>query len=400
MKILHVNGANYGGGLEQYLTLLFEELSKRGHENRFLYGQKVKDAGPLPDSHCYHIPDITNSNCLDITAKLNFVCQILGQEKPDIVYIHQVTNHSLIELMTKVKPSVRFAHGFKLICPDGKNALKTVNRVCPFPLSYFCELRAYHYRCMPRNIAIGLPLIMKAKAIIKLHQKHSYLVVASNFMKNQLVVNGFDAKKVEIIPYFTRLPEPKKAKNIAEPIILCLGRVVHEKGMQYLLKAFSELKRKSHLVIIGDGPMLDEIRRLAQSLDISQKVTFTGWLRHHDLDDFYRKASVVVVPSVWSEPFGIVGIEAMAYRKPVVAFDEGGISDWLVDGRTGFLTAPRDWRKMADNIRFLIDDPALAENFGAAGRKIVERKFLADSHIDNLTHLFKKTIRKFSCHFI
>jgi glycosyltransferase involved in cell wall biosynthesis len=247
---------------------------------------------------------------------------------------------------------------------------------------------------MPRNLFAGLPLIRKFKATKKLQQKYSFIATSSQYMKEQLLTNGYEDEKIEILPYFTYLPNIQKVDRSKEPVVLCLGRAVREKGIQYLLQAFRKIGENARLIIIGDGPMINELKTFAESLDIQNKVTFTGWLQHPDLEAYYRQASVVVLPSVWPEPFGIVGIEAMAHGKPVVASAIGGISDWLIDGKTGFLVEPSDWRRLADKIELLLIKPSLAKRFGLEGRKMVEKQFLEDAHMTKLLNLFEKAMEQ------
>jgi glycosyltransferase involved in cell wall biosynthesis len=324
------------------------------------------------------------------------VLDILIQEDPDIVYIHQVLNLSLIELLARSRPTVRFVHDLKLVCPDGKKTLQSKKISCPFPLGYRCQIRAYHYNCMPRNPLIGLPLIYDSKGIAKMHRFLSHMVVPSRFMKSALLYNGFSDDKIDIIPYFTYLPKQKKDQPSAgEPIILFLGRIVRAKGVHCLLHAFAMLKRPSKIVIAGDGPDLNEMKALATKLGISSRVSFPGWILHYDLDSFYRQCSLVVVPSIYPESFGIVGIEAMAYQKPVVAFDTGGISEWLGDGETGFLVKPGDERALSEKIDLILSEPALAHEMGKRGRDNVNARFVAKAHLGRLLPLFQKAIESF-----
>jgi glycosyltransferase involved in cell wall biosynthesis len=103
----------------------------------------------------------------------------------------------------------------------------------------------------------------------------------------------------------------------------------------------------------------------------------------------HAAATVVAMPSLWPEPFGRVGLEAMAHGRAVVAFDVGGIREWLIDGETGFLVPPRDVDAMADRLTRLLDDPGLAASLGARGRARVEREFSAAEHVRRLLRLYE-----------
>ena len=212
-----------------------------------------------------------------------------------------------------------------------------------------------------------------------------------------LLYNGFNKKSTTVIPYFTYLPKSRnRIPSTNEPVILCLGRIVEAKGMHHLLRALKEIQEEAQLVIVGDGPAINELKFLSGKLGVSSRVYFSGWLSHDKLDSLYRQCSVVVVPSVWPEPFGIVGIEAMAYQKPVVAFEVGGISQWLENGKTGFLVPCGDERELAGRINLLLEKRELAGQMGRKARLSAEKHFMPEAHLKSLISVFKKAINEFS----
>jgi glycosyltransferase involved in cell wall biosynthesis len=396
MKILHVNMTNSGGGLEHYLLRLSEQLDRRGHENLLLYGED--SLGPhLPfKAKLYWIQGITHPFCQKPSDKLSAAAEIVNRERSDLVFFHQVLNPRLVNFLSSKHPSVRFVHGFKMVCPDGKKTLNPNNRFCEFPLSYLCQARAYLYRCMPRNVLKGLPAISISRSIAKMHRERSLLVVASQFMKNILLCNAFEEGRIAVLPPFTTLPdlEPEYSSD-DPPMIISVGRVFKEKGMDYVLQAFVPVKERARLVIIGDGPFLNELKSQAQQLNIRSVVLFTGWLPPEKLEFYYRRCRMVIVPSTWPEPFGMVGIEAMAHSKPVIAFDVGGVTEWLKDGETGFLVKPRDEASLTEKINTLLANPNLAMSMGLKGRKSVEKRFTAEVHVDRLLSIFENEIEMF-----
>ena len=397
MKILHCNIVSSGGGLEQYLGQLFEELSTRRYRNLFLYGENTGEISLPSDAKQFYIERITHPRCHNLSAKLASVREIIIREDPDLVFIHQVINPSLIDLLTRTKPSVRFMHAFKIVCPEGKKLLRTRLAICPYSLRWLCQTRAYLYQCMPRNPFQGLQLILHSRKILHMHRQRSFMVVASEFMKAVLLYNGFNPQMIRIIPYFTYLPDfQTEVPPDDEPVILALGRIVYEKGMHHLVRAFANLNKPAKLIIAGDGPAMNDLKTLAERLGVSARVSFPGWLSHEKLHSYYRKSSLVVVPSLWPEPFGIVGIEAMAFGRPVVAFDVGGISDWLKDGVTGFLVSPGDERGLVERINLLLERPEMVEEMGRSARQMVEESLTPELHLERLTRLFQETIDSFS----
>jgi len=197
--------------------------------------------------------------------------------------------------------------------------------------------------------------------------------VASDYMRSVLKTNGFDERKISVIPYFTYIPDLDKIIFPADSnLVLALGRLVKVKGMDLLIKAFKNVDKTTKLGIIGNGPELQRLKDLAESLNLGKQVVFYGWIPHEELDLFFRQCSFVVVPSIWPEPFGIVGIEAMSYCKPVVASNVGGIPEWCLDKETGLLVNSRDPEELGRAINLLIEDKNLARKMGKQGRKLVK----------------------------
>jgi glycosyltransferase involved in cell wall biosynthesis len=97
-----------------------------------------------------------------------------------------------------------------------------------------------------------------------------------------------------------------------------------------------------------------------------------------------------MVPSVWPEPMGLAGIEAMRFGLPVVAFDAGGISDWLTDGENGFLVPWMDTHLFARRIDELLADKQMARAMGRRGLERADRDFDFHRYIDGLTDLFER----------
>ena len=222
------------------------------------------------------------------------------------------------------------------------------------------------------------------------------MIVASEFMKSILLYNGFEEKRIEYIPLFTYLPEHEvSVPSRDEPIVLGIGRIVAEKGMDYLVRTFAKIRHRAKLIIVGEGPALESLKSLAQELEVSDRISFPGWLPHDKLAAFYRQCAVVVVPSVAPESFGMVGIEAMSYGKPVLAFDVGGISDWLQHGETGFLVPPRDEAGLREKINTLIERPELAEQMGEKARKAAIERFSPKRHVERLISVFEEEIEAF-----
>jgi glycosyltransferase involved in cell wall biosynthesis len=161
-----------------------------------------------------------------------------------------------------------------------------------------------------------------------------------------------------------------------ERIVFYVGRLVREKGVQVLLDAAPQILARhpqTKFIIAGKGPYAEELHRQAANLGIAQRVYFTGYVDDEVRNTLYSWADVAVFPSLY-EPFGIVALEGMAARTPVVVADTGGLSEIVEHGVDGLKFYPGNSRSLADMIVWLLQDRQLAQNLRQqAYRKVLEK---------------------------
>jgi glycosyltransferase involved in cell wall biosynthesis len=207
----------------------------------------------------------------------------------------------------------------------------------------------------------------------------------SSTIDRHLAANGVVRRA--IVPLFATM-KPASAKGHAtRRRVLFAGRIVTPKGIAVLVRAARDVD--AEFVICGDGWQLDAMRRLARRLGVEDRVRFTGWLAARDLAPRMAEASVVAMPSLWPEPFGLVGIEAHAAGRPVVASATGGVGDWLQDGVSGLSVKPGDVRDLAAALNELLADPARQAAMGEAGRDIVAARYTPERHVDALARAYR-----------
>lgn len=160
--------------------------------------------------------------------------------------------------------------------------------------------------------------------------------------------------------------------GLDEVLLVFAGRLVGWKGIAIALRALADLTLKGapvRLVIIGDGPQLSELKRMADQLAIAQKVTFHDAVPHADLPVLYAAADIGIFPSIADEAFGITIAEAMSCGKPVIASYIGGIPEVVGnEGSCGLLVSPGDVKALAESIRILVDNAELRRSMGNAAR--------------------------------
>ena len=218
---------------------------------------------------------------------------------------------------------------------------------------------------------------------MKLLRQADLVISYSSVIDRHLLANGILRRARA--PLFSTLPPATVAGEPRRRVVFA-GRVVRPKGVHVLLRAASMLD--AELVICGDGRDLDSLRSLARRLSMRDRVSFRGWLAPAALASELADAQVVAIPSVWPEPFGLVGIEAFALGTPVVASHTGGIGDWLEHGVSGLTVAPGDAPALAEALGELLGDPERARAMGTAGRASVAARFTPTHHVNALLAAF------------
>jgi len=230
-------------------------------------------------------------------------------------------------------------------------------------------------------------------------------VVTYNEMVKGYVVRtyGVELDRVRVIPPGIELPPPLRPERRAEllselrldaeaPVIGCIARLVKRKGHIYLLNAMPDVVRAHpsvQLVLVGDGIERPALEEVARELGITQNVRFAG--SRDDVTDLIGLFDFTVLPSL-QEEFGIVLIESLAQRKPVVATGVGAIRDLIRDNQTGVVVPSQDSDALSTGVRRLLDDPAAARRLGEAGYGMVEQRYSEEAFIENTERLYESLL--------
>jgi glycosyltransferase involved in cell wall biosynthesis len=303
---------------------------------------------------------------------------------PDLVLVHAMDDYGLEALLRERYRVARFVHNH-LYCPSGIDHDTASLRGCERAQGRACVSGYVTRRCWHiRQPATAARFYRRTAAAVASVRTAPLLFTASQYVRGRLLRHGVDPRRIRVAPYFAGVPGAgvhTPPRRPAGNTLLYVGRIVPEKGIGYLLRAMPQLNARARLIINGDGPARPEMAALAQRLGIDNRVEFLGWTCREALLTCYEQADVVVVPSVWPEPFGLVGIEAMAYAKPVVAFRSGAIPEWLADGETGYALDRGDVAGLARRTEELLADPVLRLRMGRAGYERVAREFSRERHL-------------------
>ena len=235
----------------------------------------------------------------------------------------------------------------------------------------------------------------------------SEVIVNSNYMKNEVQrLFGLPYDKINVIPNGVNLQlfsnvniDYDFRRQYAmdnEKIILYVGRLVYEKGIQNLIAAMPKILERYHdskLIICGRGGMIDELREQVKYLGIENKVYFAGYCDSKKMQKMYKCADVAVFPSTY-EPFGIVAIESMLSGTPTIVSDVGGLNEIIEHGVTGMKSYAGNANSVADSVLALLFDPKLCFNISQNAIKKVKENYNWSKITDSTYYVYQLAIGK------
>lgn len=211
-----------------------------------------------------------------------------------------------------------------------------------------------------------------------LNRAHWVHAVSPTVLEQARDLNGSLRTRSSVIYNFVKEPSLEPAPLPQDPIVLlCLGRVISQKGFDVALEAFASIANRYgnvKLVIAGDGEDKPKLEKLADILGISARVEFTGWVSPNDVPGLINRSTIVVMPSR-KEGFGVVAAEAAMMARPVVGSDCGGLRDVIQDRTNGLLVEKENPLALAGALSMLLEDPDGAREMGLAGRERAIRDF-------------------------
>jgi len=405
MRILIVNWSSRKiAGIEDYLTNVIPALHRNGDELAFVYEVDTPDTRariPLPDG----------APSWDVSVL--GIRQTLWNMKawsPDLIYAHGLLDPRFEAGFLKIAPAIYFTHNYYGTCISGMKTFKfpTV-RPCSRKFGPACLLHYFPRRCGGRNpITMWRLFRRESHRLTNLH-KYRAIVTHSSHMREEYIRNGIPESRVHSFVYEIARPQQqealeKKVGALADRQdtgkrrwnLLFVGRMELLKGGATLLEALptvaERLGEPIRLTLAGEGPQRKAWERKASKLHARHpglEFQFAGWSDKNRLDQIYSQTDLLVVPSLWPEPFGRVGPEAGLRGIPVAAFDVGGISDWLVNGVNGYLASgdPPTADGLAGAIVQCLQDLDVYREL-RKGARTVAAQFSLEHHLKALYEVF------------
>ncbi len=331
------------GGVETYLQAVIPALLESGHEVALLCDYAPADPGaPTVDPPDARLPVWYAEELRSGSRQW----QELSGWGPEIVYSHGIASLEINQFLQQTYPTVLYLHGYWGTCTTGRKCHAfPVLQTCTRKFGPACLLLHYPRRCGGLNPLLAWQMFQTERARNAQLAEYRSILVASTHMYAEMQRHGVSSDRLQLL----RLPlndfsgsSPAGPKT-PDGRLLFVGRLTDVKGVDFLIRALpraeKKLGRKLTLTIAGDGSELSKLQQLTAREGIA--ATFTGWVDNARRRELMRGADLLVVPSLWPEPFGLVGIEAGNLGLPAAGFAAGGIPDWLIAGRTGEL-APAD----------------------------------------------------------
>lgn len=412
MRILHVEKMLfYDSGVTSYVRALSDLQRRRGNDVFFFSCTRPEDrSSPLryfdftrTGNPIHLVRMIHNSQA---ASELN---RFLRKNPIDIAHVHNIYHHLTPSVLGVLQdrriPIVMTVHDYRLVCPtkhflrpsctnDSQQAGEVCFRCLPnrfyHAIGCTCSGLASH---RGRLAGVGLAIESYYQRFFRrYYQPIEIFFCPTRFMRDTLVKASLPASKAVVLP------------NIIEPIclpadveqlereLLFISRLTPEKSPGLMLELAQRL-RDVHVTIVGDGPLLDSLRRAIERRQLSN-VSLVGHLRHDRLGRFLKRSSAVVLTSRWIENSPQVMLEAMWAARCVIVPDTEPLREWVVDGRTGRVFRPGDADSLVEVVLEVLDDPSGRDRMAEAGRAMVRKRHDPKKVIVKLEGYYQEAIRR------
>jgi glycosyltransferase involved in cell wall biosynthesis len=396
------SNARVVGGVESYLDTVIALLEGAGQEIALLCEYDAPHTSrPISRSSSapgWSVAEIGAVRSLDS----------LRRWRPDVVYTHGLSNLEFEARALAVAPAIAYVHDYRATCISGRKAFAfPATTPCVRRFGKGCVANFYPRRCGGLNPLKMLADFGSTARRLELLRSLRAVLTASEFVRAEYVRNGLTLEAVRCVglPVVDRggarpvTPETPAGESAAPALrLLFAGRMEPLKGGRVLLEALplisSALSRPLVMTFAGDGGARFEWARRADAITRRHpavRVEFIGWVEPAALTALFDSSDLLVVPSLWPEPFGLVGPEAGLRGLPAAAFAVGGIPEWLTDGANGALAygLPPASPDLAEAIVRCLRDPADHARLRNGAIELA-RRFSPERHLRALINVMEQ----------
>jgi glycosyltransferase involved in cell wall biosynthesis len=391
---------DFVGGAEIYAYRLGSELAKMGVDVNVITSTKGRKQVEEYDGMRVH--RITRmlpfSRFTGNFVGYNFnpysysVKKALDEIKPDVIHMHNIhTTFMLYPLTRFLKgPAVMHVHDHWPICYVGTLYNTRKNE--------FCDEDCARCGFKPGfRLVGGVNLGFRRRLVPQFEKKVSLFITPSSYLRQRLLENGFSTEdKVIHMPLGIDLREfsPGSGDERNECNIIFIGRLAPYKNPTLVVRILPELLKhvNCNYQVVGKGPDKERVRELARELGVDDHVELHGGLDFKSLSEKVRRASVLVVPSLWHENSPVVIYEALASGTPVIVSNLGGPKELIDEGRSGFSIDPLDEKGWMDAILKIVGDSELRTRMGIEARKKAEREYNIRENAKKMLGIYERVI--------
>lgn len=367
------------GGAEISVDLLIRKLQEKHHDVQVITTRKInlnQNTILLPFSN--YVPKkvlIGGIGIIDFFLSYH-IEKFLRRNHPDLIHIHD-----LYSLPASVNAALKL----------GLPIVVTIRDPLPRELA--------HRRGVLVDSLYKLIYKIRNRVWIKSLKRADKIIAISEFIKLSIEKLQIPSEKVEVI---YNLPPSwngygKREYTSDKIILLAASRLFEEKGIHILLIAIDQIIKSGFtnikLIIAGEGAQRKKLEYLCKTRGIEQYVKFLGRVPYNKLQGLYSICDIVILPSIFTEPFGRVALEAGVMGKPIIASNIGGIPEIIENGVTGILVPPNNPEKLTEAIMELIENEGLRKKMGENGRIVVWRKFNPEHIVSQHIKLYKDLVQ-------
>lgn len=331
------------------------------------------------------------------------VADLCRSFRPDVVHVHNFwfrltpAAHGAAHALRIA--SVQTLHNFRLLCVNAQ--FLRSGKICEDCLGKV-PWRGVAHRCYRQSFvesAVVLRMIMANRRRKTWRELVSAFVVMSEHARSKFVEGGFSGDRIFVKPNFIEDPGITSALPSSSRTILYTGRLSPEKGLSILLTAWSQagVDRNDRLLIAGDGPERDSLFQQAARLGLRQpQVIFAGWRGRNEIVALLAGARAVVLPSIWYEGGGcpVALVEALAAGRPAIVSSIGGMREIIAHEHNGLAVSAGDVASLANALKRLLADDALADLLGINARNDYETKYSPAQNYESLIRIYRFAIER------
>jgi glycosyltransferase involved in cell wall biosynthesis len=391
---------SYGGAGIVALNLA-KGLFERGYEVFVITTSSDKHKVGVSDKNgikvytLYSSYDIRFRNYISIynpflSAKVD---KILSELRPDIVHahnLHQNLSYNSLKIAKKYADKVVLTlHDSNTVAVD---KVYPINGSTNYKISWIQELKISRLRFNPFRRVLVKYYLKYVDQIVSVSDSLKDLLITNGIKNIVTINNGIDANEWSLKEFNGTSSDFEKLNN--KKVIMFSGRLSGGKGVYQILNAFELVLKKvpdAYLLVLGKrGEQAEKMLDLADVSGIKDSIGFTGWITGDSIKQAYQISKVVVVPSVYLDPFPTVNLEALSMSRPVVGTCYGGTKEIVVDGESGYIVNPVDLDELSDRIVALLLDDELRLNMGTRGRDMVLNSHTLSSQVDKTISVYLK----------